>query len=85
MLTRPRRAHPFWLHAHVVAVSDTYRDDISDGYSILDEKPTIGYSIPDEIPTTCFVNWCKIDAFTLNIIPLHYKKSQTINNNKNTK
>ena len=39
---------------HVVAVSNTYRDDISDGYSIPDEKPTIGYSIPDEIPTTCF-------------------------------
>ena len=38
----------------VVAVSNTYRDDISDGYSIPDEKPTIGYSIPDEIPTTCF-------------------------------
>ena len=38
----------------VVAVPNTYRDDISDGYSILDEKPTIGYSIPDEIPTTCF-------------------------------
>ena len=31
---------------NVVAVSNTYRDDISDGYSILDEKLTIGYSIP---------------------------------------
>ena len=38
----------------VVALSNTYRDDISNGYSILDEKPTIGYSIPDEIPTTYF-------------------------------
>ena len=38
----------------VVVVSGTYRDDISDGYSIPDEKPTIGYSIPDEILTTCF-------------------------------
>ena len=38
----------------VVPVSNTYRDDISDGYSIPDEKLTIGYSIPDEIPTTCF-------------------------------
>ena len=38
----------------VLAVSNTYRDDISNGYSIPDEKPTIGYSIPDEIPTTCF-------------------------------
>ena len=34
-----------------VAVSNTYRNDTSDGYSIPDEKPTIGYSIPDEIPT----------------------------------
>ena len=39
---------------YVVALSNTYRDDISDGYSIPDEKPTIGYSIRDEIPTTCF-------------------------------
>ena len=39
---------------NVVAVADTYREDISDGYPIPDEKPTIGYSIPDEIPTTCF-------------------------------
>ena len=31
------------LKCNVVAVSNTYRDDISDGYSI-----------PDEIPTTCF-------------------------------
>ena len=44
------------LHAFldVVAVANTYRDGISDGYSIPDEKLTIGYSIPDEIPTTCF-------------------------------
>ena len=42
-----------------VAVSNTYRDDISDGYSILDEKPTLGYSIPDEIPTNCF-QLCKL-------------------------
>ena len=39
---------------NTVAVSDTYQDDISDGYSIPDEKPTIGYFIQDEIPTTCF-------------------------------
>ena len=38
----------------IVAVSDTYQDDISNGYSILDEKLTIGYFILDEIPTTCF-------------------------------
>ena len=44
---------------YVVAVSNTYRDDISDGYSIPDEKPTIGYSIPDEIPTTCF-QFCEL-------------------------
>ena len=42
------------LAQDVVAVSDTYRDDISDGYSISDEKLTVGYFIPDEIPTTCF-------------------------------
>ena len=42
------------IHIDVVAVSDTYRDDISDGYSIPDEMLTIGYSIPDEIPNTCF-------------------------------
>ena len=41
-------------YQYVVAVSNTYWDDISDGYSIPDEKPTIGYSIPDEIPATCF-------------------------------
>ena len=52
----------------VVAVSNTYRDDISDGYSIPDEKPTIGYS----------VNWCKIDVFTSNIMVLHHKMSQTV-------
>ena len=43
----------------VVAVSDTYRDDISDGYSVPDEKPTVGYSIREEIPTTCF-QLCKL-------------------------
>ena len=42
------------LSGGAVAVSNTYQDDISNGYSIPDEKPTIGYSIPDEIPTTCF-------------------------------
>ena len=55
---------------HVVAVSDTYRDNISDGYSI-----------PDEIPTTLAfssVNWCKIDVFTSNIMVLHHKMSQTV-------
>ena len=53
-----------------------------------DEKPTVVYLIPDEIPTTLafsHVNWCKIDVFTLNIMVLHHKMSQTINNNKNTK
>ena len=53
-----------------------------------DEKPTVVYPIPDEIPTTLAftsVNWCKIDVFTLNIMVLHHKMSQTINNNKNTK
>ena len=39
---------------YLVVVSNTYRDDISEGYSIPDEKPTVGYSIPDEIPTNCF-------------------------------
>ena len=43
----------------VAAVPNTYRDDISDGYSIPDEKPTVGYSIPDEIPTTCF-QFCEL-------------------------
>ena len=28
------------------------------------------------------VDWCKINVFTLNIMVLHHKKSQTINNNK---
>ena len=53
-----------------VAVSDTYRDNISDGYST-----------PDEIPTTLAfssVNWCKIDVFTSNIMVLHHKMSQTV-------
>ena len=62
-----------------------------------DEKPTVVYSIPDRIPTTLafsHVNWCKIDVFTLNngfdvftlnMIVLYHKMSQTINNNKNTK
>ena len=54
-----------------------------------DEKPTVVYPIPDEIPTTLAlssVNWCKIYDFTLNIMDLHHKMSQTINNNnKNTK
>ena len=31
------------------------------------------------------VNWCKIGVFTLNMMALHHKKSQTISNNKNTK
>ena len=44
---------------HAVAVSNTYQDDISDGYSIPDEKPTIAYSIPDEIPTNCF-QFCEL-------------------------
>ena len=44
----------------IVAVSDTYWDNISNGYSI-----------PDEIPTTLAfssVNWCKIDVFTSNTV-----------------
>ena len=54
----------------VVAVLDTYRDNISDGYSIRDEMPT----------TLAFssVNWCKIDVFTSNIMVLHHKMSQTV-------
>ena len=63
------------LTVTVVAVSDTYRDNISDGYSI-----------PDEIPTTLAfssVNWCKIDIFTSNIMVLHHKTSQTVKINVN--
>ena len=58
------------LKYSIVAVSDTYRDNISDGYSI-----------PYEIPTTLAfssVNWCKIDVFTSNIMVLHHKMSQTV-------
>ena len=60
---------------HVVAVSDTYRDNISIRYSILDEIPT----------TLAFssVNWCKIDVFTSNIMVLHHKMSQTVKINVN--
>ena len=53
-----------------------------------DEKLTIVYPIPDEMPTTLAfssVNWCKIDVFTLNIMVLHHKMFQTVNNNKYTK
>ena len=60
---------------YVVAVSNTYRDNISDGYSI-----------PDEIPTTLAfnsVNWCKIGVFTSNIMVLHQKMSQTVKINVN--
>ena len=59
----------------VVAVSDTYRDNISDGYSI-----------PDEISTTLTFsseNLCKIDVFTSNIMVLHHKMSQTVKINVN--
>ena len=63
--------HGWCFHnRYVVALPDTYRDDISDGYSI-----------PDEIPTTLAfssVNWCKIDVFTSNIMVLHHKMSQTV-------
>ena len=38
----------------LIPLRDVVAVSISDGYSILDEKPTIGYSISDEIPTTCF-------------------------------
>ena len=31
------------------------------------------------------VNLCKADVFTLNMMALYHKRSQTINNNKNTK
>ena len=62
------------LLSDVVAVSDTYRDNISDGYSILDEIPTtLAFS---------FVN-CQIDVFTSNIMVLHYKMSQTVKINVN--
>ena len=60
---------------YVVAVPDTYWDNISDGYST-----------PDEIPTTLAfssVNWCKIDVFTSNIMVLHHKMSQTVKINVN--
>ena len=63
------------LALSIVAVSDTYRDDISDGYSI-----------PDEIPTTLAissVNLCKIDVFTSNTMVLHHKMSQTVKINVN--
>ena len=65
---------------NVVAVSNTYRDDISDGYSIPDEKPTVGYFIPMKYLPIAFssVNWCKIYVFTLNIMVLHHKMSQTV-------
>ena len=59
----------------IVAVSDTYMDNISNGYSI-----------PDEIPTTLAfssVNWCKIDVFPSNIMVLHHKMSQTVKINVN--
>ena len=39
---------------HIEAVSNTYRDDVSDRYSIPDVRPTVGYSVPDKIPTNCF-------------------------------
>ena len=75
--------HKNWLHLHhvtvfkgcVVGEENTYRDDISDGYSI-----------PDEIPTTLAfgsVNWCKIDVFTSNIMVLYHKMSRTIKINVN--
>ena len=60
---------------HIVAVSDIYWDNISDGYSI-----------PDEIPTTLAfspANWCKIDVFTSNIMVLHHKMPQTVKINVN--
>ena len=63
------------INRDVVVVSDTYRDNISDGYSI-----------PDEIPTTLAfssVNWCKIDVFPSNILVLHHKMSQTVKINVN--
>ena len=59
----------------VVAVSVTYRGNISDGYSV-----------PDGIPTMLAfssVNWCKIDVFTSNIMVLHHKMSQTVKINVN--
>ena len=65
------------LDKHGVAVSDNYWDDISDGYSIPDERATIGYFIPDEIPTTCF-ELGEIDVFTSNIMVLHHEISQTV-------
>ena len=60
---------------HAVAVSDTYRDNISDGYSIPDEIPTIlAFSS---------VNWYKIDVITSDIMVLHHKISQTVKINVN--
>ena len=58
-----------------MAVSDTYWDNISDGYSIQDEIPT----------TLAFssVNWCKIDVFTSNIMVLQHKMFQTVKINVN--
>ena len=59
----------FNLVLYVVAVSDTYRYNISDRYSILNEiATTLAFSS---------VNWCKIDVFTSNIVVLHHKISQT--------
>ena len=59
----------------IVAVSDTYQDNISNGYSIPDEKhTTLAFST---------VNWCKIDIFTSNIMVLHHKMSLTVKINVN--
>ena len=75
MCVFPLRLSCVFLANYGVAVSDTYRDNISDGYSF-----------PDEVPTTLAfssVNWCKIDVFTSNIMVLHHKMSQTVKINVN--
>ena len=65
----------YFVNGDGVPFSDTYWDNISDGYSI-----------PDEIATTLAfssVNWCKIEVFTSNIMVLHHKMSQTVKINVN--
>ena len=54
----------------IVAVSDTYRDDILSGM----KYPPLAFSP---------VNWCKIDVFSLNMMALHHKMSQTMNERMN--
>ena len=53
---------------HVVAVSDTYLDDIWIFYPRM-KYPPLAFSP---------VNLCKIDVFTSNILVLHHKMPQTV-------